>query len=328
MALDMATQRVGRFPSKRMGGPSWYGVFGDMNMPDDDHYFYNLFEKEKPKGFTLFRQPGGLIEKDGIYLPNPEAENIKNLPGGHEYYLRQVAGKSREWIKVFLLAQYGTVTDGRPVYPEWSDEAHAKACIASLSRSLPLILGFDYGLTPACAICQLSDRGRLIVVAELFAKDMGIRQFASEIVKPFLLNNFHGYSFQACGDPAGVSRKDTDEKTCFMELAEQGIPAVPATSNAFIARREAVVKFLTKMVDGKPGLLVDPDCDMLRRGFNGRYQYRRLQVVGAERFKDIPDKNDYSHIHDALQYACLYALSMNNSTEWSKKIEYPKLGIV
>jgi hypothetical protein len=326
--IDMLTQRIGRYPPVKNGGPTWSGLIMDTNPPDDDSWYYRLAEKEHPKDWEFFRQPGGLLEKDGEFTPNPEAENVPNLPGGYNYYLRQIAGKSSDWIKVFLLGQYGTIADGRPVYPEWNDEIHAKVCIQSLNVNLPLILGFDYGLTPACVICQLTDRGRLLVVAELFAKDMGIRQFARDIVKPFLLNNFQKYHFQACGDPAGVSRKDTDERTCFMELADEGIPAVPASSNTFVARREAVAKFLNKMVDGKPGILVDPACDMIRRGFNGRYQYRRLQVVGAERFKDIPDKNDYSHLHDALQYAALYALSMNNSVEWSKKIEYPKLGIV
>jgi len=326
-ALDMASQRVGRYPPQRWGGASWYGVMGDTNMPDDDHYIYRLFETEKPKGYTLFRQPGGLKEERGEYVPNPGAENIKNLPGGYEYYLRQVAGKSKEWIKVFLLAQYGTISDGRPVYPEWNDELHCRK--TSVYPNLPILLGFDYGLTPACVICQVSPRGQLLVVDELFAKDMGIRQFARDVVKPHLAMNYPKHSIQAVGDPAGMSRKDTDEKTCFMELAEEGIAAVPASTNAFIGRREAVAKYLTRLVDGKPALMVDPKCDMVRRGFNGRYQYKRLQVVGEDRYRDVPDKNDYSHLHDALQYAALHSLTMNNSQEWSKPINYPKkTGIV
>jgi len=326
VALDMCSQRVGRYPSMRIGGPSWYGVFGDTNMPDDDHWAYRLFEKEKPKGYTLFKQPGGLLEKDGGYIPNPLAENVKNLPGGYEYYLRQVAGKNKEWIKVFLLAQYGTVSDGKPIYPEWNDDIHCRK--VSPYPNLPLLLGFDYGLTPACVVCQITPRGQLVVLAELFAKDMGIRQFARDVVRPFLAMNFHGYSIQACGDPAGMSRSDTDEKTCFMELAEEGIACVPAITNSFVGRREAVAKYLTRLVDGHPALLVDPGCDMIRRGFNGRYQYRRLQVVGEERYKDVPDKNDFSHLADALQYAALHSQNMNIGSDWAKKIVYPKGGIV
>lgn len=326
-ALDMATQRVGRYPPKRLGGPTWYGVFGDTNMPDDDHYLYRLFEREKPKGYTLFKQPGGLIEQDGAYLPNPLAENIANLPGGHEYYLRQLSGKSKEWIKVFLLAQYGTISDGKPIYPEWNDDIHCRR--VEVLPGVPLLLGFDYGLTPACVICQMSPRGSFHVLAELQAKDMGIQQFARDVVKPFLALNFSGHGFQACADPAGLARSDTDEKTCFQFLAEAGIACVPASTNAFVGRREAVASYLTRLSDGKPTFVLDPSCDILRRGFNGRYQYKRLQVVGDERYRDVPDKNEYSHLADALQYAALHSLNMNQSEDWSKPLKYPeKAGIV
>lgn len=57
------------------------------------------------------------------------------------------------------------------------------------------------------------------------------------------------------------------------------------------------------LIDGNPGLLVSPKCKTLRKGFQGGYQYRRLQVSG-DRYTDKPDKNQYSHIHDAMQYVC------------------------
>lgn len=325
-ALDMATQRVGRYPSSRRGGPTWYGVFGDTNMPDDDHYLYKLAEVEKPEGFKFFHQPGGLVERNGEYLPNPAAENIQNLPGGHEYYLRQVPGKKKDWIKVFLLAQYGSITDGRPVYQEWNDELHCRK--VTLIPGRPLLLGFDYGLTPACAICQVSPRGQLLVVDELFGEGMGIRQFARDVLKPHLAMNYAGFRVVGVGDPAGMSRAQTDEKTCFMELAEEGIACVPASSNSFVARREAVAKYLTRMVDGNPAFLLDPRCDMLRRGFNGRYQYKRVAVSGADRFRDVPDKNDYSHLADALQYAALHSTTFDLSGDAGQPIKYPKMGIV
>ena len=42
---------------------------------------------------------------------------------------------------------------------------------------------------------------------------------------------------------------------------------------------------------------------MLRKGFNGGYQFRRLNV-GGEKYADKADKNDFSHPHDATQYLC------------------------
>ena len=59
---------------------------------------------------------------------------------------------------------------------------------------------------------------------------------------------------------------------------------------------------MRRLVDGGPGFLLDPSCKTLRRGFQGGYCYRRVQVAGEDRYQDKPDKNRYSHPHDALQY--------------------------
>jgi hypothetical protein len=296
-------------------------------MPDDDHWIYRIFEEDKPEGFKVFKQPGGLIDQGGgIYIPNEEAENVKNLPGGYDYYLKQSAGKGKEWIKVYLCAQYGTIAAGKPVYNEYNDDLHCREVKPYVGQ--PLLLGFDYGLTPACVVCQVTPRGQLRVFADLLGNDMGIRQFARDAVKPFLAMNFPGYKIQATGDPAGNRRADSDEKTCFMELAEAGIPAMPAITNEFLARREAVAGYLTKLIDGEPGLVVHPSARFIRKGFNGGYHYKRIQVTGDERYRDVPDKNDYSHPHDALQYAALFSKTFHASQDFGKKISYPQLGVV
>jgi hypothetical protein len=317
-AFDMAMQRTGRFPPKRDIGPTWSGVLLDTNPPDTDHWWFKVFEEESPDGWEVYHQPGGLLLEKDKYLPNPEAENISNLPNGYDYYLRQLPGKTKEWIKVFLLGQYGVVISGKPVYPEYNDDLHCREI--SPIKGKPLLIGLDYGLTPAAIICQLSARGQLLVLDELCAEDMGISQFARDVLRPHLQTAWNGYTFQAVGDPAGNSRAESDEKTCFMELAEQGIPASPAISNDFLKRREAVAKFLTRLIDGKAALLVHPRCTNIRKGFMGGYCYKRLQVSG-ERYRDVPDKNSYSHPHDALQYAALYTQFMDNLS-FVKPIQY------
>jgi hypothetical protein len=60
------------------------------------------------------------------------------------------------------------------------------------------------------------------------------------------------------------------------------------------------------MVEGQSGMLIDYRCRTIIKGFEGGYQYRRVQVSG-ERYSDKPEKNMYSHIHDALQYLMLGA---------------------
>jgi hypothetical protein len=303
--FDMVTQRVGRFPPKTKGGPSWNGVILDTNPPDDDSWYYKFAEEERPEGWEFFKQAGGLYKEGDAYVPNPDAENVDNLPNGYQYYLNQLGGKQDDWINIFLLGNYGTTADGKPVYPEFRDKIHTSEKPLEPIRGLPIILGWDFGLTPACVIMQMTARGQVIVLREYVAEDMGIRQFANEVIKPALINEFAGFSRFSVGDPAGNIRAQTDERTCYQELLECGIPSEPASTNDFVPRRESVAFFLTKMADGMPGFVLDPSCKQLRRGFNGRYRYERLKTSGPARFRDRPIKDEMSHIHDALQYACL-----------------------
>jgi hypothetical protein len=307
--FDMVTQRVGRFPPKREGGPVHPCVIMDTNPPDDDSYIYK-FDEDKPQGFAFFHQPGGLTMRvengKAIYEPNPDAENVFNLPQGYAYYQNMLAGKTDDWIKVFVLGQYGTTADGKPVYPEYNDKTHVAPEELTVNPGLPIYLGWDFGLTPSCIIGQISAKGQLLILEELVAEDMGIRQFATDVVKPVLLNKYQRNKFISVGDPAGMNRSQTDERTCFQELFEAGIATEPANTNDFIPRRESVAFYLNRMASGEPGFLLSPNCKTLRKGFIGGYRYERLKVAG-ERYRDRPVKDKFSHPHDALQYLCLKA---------------------
>lgn len=311
--LHALTGRVGRFPAKIDGGCSWSGIIMDTNPPDTDHWWYLHAEEETPEGWAFYAQPPAIVwnEKAGCWQENPLAENVRNHSNGIQYWLRQVAGKVKEWIKVFLCGEYGAVLDGKVVYPEYNDDLHHTDNEIAYATNLPLGLGFDFGLTPACIFGQVTPRGRLIVMDELCAKDMGIRQFLRDCVIPHLHTFYPGIKkILVVGDPAGNSRAPTDEKTCFDELRAAGFHPVGAPTNAFIPRREAVAGFLNKLVDGKPGLVLGPKAKILRKGFLGGYHYRRVAVSGADRFTEEPNKNEFSHPHDGLQYLALMGSSL------------------
>jgi len=108
------------------------------------------------------------------------------------------------------------------------------------------------------------------------------------------------------GDPAGDFRSQTDERTPFQILRQYGLNAKPAPSNDVALRIESVDAALTRMIDGGAAFLVDKSCLNLKKGFNGGYHYRRLQTSG-DRYDEKPNKNRYSHVHDALQYLMIGA---------------------
>lgn len=305
---------IGRYPSMDAAngfrGASWHGMILDTNSPDDDHWWYKLDEQFRrgeldPKVWEFFTQPGGLVERDGRFAENPEAENQENLPQG--YYLNRSVGKSKDHIRVYYCNQYGFVVEGKPVHPDYVDAVH---CAPEILRPVPgrtIYIGIDFGLTPACTLGQRLVNGRWHVIDELVTERMGITSFAQELRRK-LSAEYPGYSFDVGGDPAGSQEAQTDERTCFQILETNGIPARPAYhNNDPILRREALDEPLRRMIDGKPGILISPKCTVLRKALAGGYCYKRLQVVGSDRFHDKPDKNRFSHVAEASEYMLMVA---------------------
>ncbi|ODB82746.1 hypothetical protein A3193_18530 [Candidatus Thiodiazotropha endoloripes] len=319
--IDMLQGRVGRYPAMKNGGATWSGVILDTNPPDVDHWWYKLFEEERPKGWSIYKQPSG-IGKD--------AENIANLPTS--YYGRLMQGKNQQWIDVYVKGKYGFISDGKAVYPEFNDQVHIATEDLSPVEDEPIYIGIDFGLTPAAMIAQRLGDGRWIWLEEVVSKDMGALRFSEELGR-VLRDKYQGYEFRIYGDPAGDQRAQTDETTPFEILNANGIPAEPAPTNDFILRRESVAKALTTMVDGKPGLLMSPGCINARKGMSGGYCYKRIQVSGDERYRDVPDKGMFSHICEAGQYLMVGAgegralIKSKRRTNWSEPLIYPGIGL-
>jgi hypothetical protein len=280
--------RVGRFPAKIDGGCSWYGLIADTNPPDSDSWWYTLFEERRPANVEVFKQPSGL---------SPDAENKENLPPN--YYENLLASYDTETAKVYVHGEYGFVTDGKPVYPEYNDNLHCSDKV-SLIPGVEVDRGWDFGLTPACIISQMTPKGQWLIIDEVVAEDMGIERFADEVLRHCAENYPNVKKWVDTGDPAGNSRSETDEKTCFQIMKAKGINVEPGEQTPTI-RIESVKKPLNYLVGGQPAFLMHPRCKVLRKGFQGGYQFRRKKVSG-EHYTDVPDKNKYSHPHDGAQY--------------------------
>ena len=301
---DAMDGRVGRYPSMKDVGPSWHGIIADTNPPDTDSWIYKLFEEQvitDPRianKFRMFKQPSGL---------SSEAENTKYLR--KDYYTDMCIGKSPDYIKVYVEGEYGYVRDGKPVWGNYTDGLHLSEEPILPVRGIPIIVSFDFGLTPAAIFCQQHSNGRFTVFDELCGQDMGLKRFVRDVVRPHLFANYGGLPIIATGDPAGVRRSETDEVTAYMILRDCGINAKPARTNSFLARFNAVDSLLMKLVGGKAAFQLDKRCKVLHKGFLGEYKFRRLKVTGDDRYVDSPDKNEFSHPHDALQYAAMLAES-------------------
>lgn len=318
--------RVGRFQPVKPENPDdppLYNAFGtiiDTNAPNERNWVKRLEVDEKPDKVLFFVQPPGLIKTTDdsgnvVYLDNNEenakrfgirpAENIKHLKNGFGYYRKMLVGGDEDEIRRWCCNEFGTSVDGKPIYTSWSRARHVRDDLQFL-RGWPLILGTDFGLTPAMVFLQPGPDGIIRVLDELPSEDMTLDAFIETMLKPKLIERF-GWPMKCppimnyC-DPAGEQRMQDYGGTCIKLLNDRGFPSAPCPdmSNDFRTRRDAVDKLLR---EGR--MLVDSRCKMLIAGFDGHYCYKKMRgsFDGDEHYAQGPDKsNPFTHIHDSLQY--------------------------
>ena len=294
--VDAMSKRIGRFPSAKDGGPTWFGMWGDTNPPTMDTWWYYQLERLSPvdgvspnnNGWAVFKQPSGR---------SIHAENIENLPEG--YYDTQ--GRSEEYIRVYIDGEYGLSLAGTPVYKYFRPDYHMASSTLRpiVNGSRPVIVGMDLGLTPAAALMQQDARGRVLVLDEAVSFDMGIQRFVRTVLKPLLYERFTGCPVLVVTDPAGVQRAQTDERSAVDIIKAEGLKVIPASTNSITARVNAVDEFLMRQVDGDPAFLLDPRCTRLKAAMMGGYRYKKKQ-------EGVIEKNQHSHIAEALQYGMLH----------------------
>jgi len=293
--FDMLDGRIGRYPSKAMGGAIWSGIILDTNPPDDDGWLARYFEVDAPETSAIYRQPSGLSDR---------AENVENLP--QDYYKTLAIGKSQDYVNVYIHGLNGFVKEGKPVFDKIFNSTLHVANEAFVSAAGDnLLIGFDFGLTPAAVICRVTPRGYVQVLEELVSENMGIERFLDDMLLPLLATKYRDGMLTCVGDPAGQQRSQTDERTCYEIIRKKGLQITAAASNDLAARLGAVEGLLRRLTDGKATFQVSPLCKRLIKGFNGGYCYRRINSGSGDKYTDKPDKNEYSHVHDALQYVCM-----------------------
>lgn len=203
-----------------------------------------------------------------------------------------------EWEREYELSWHTHA--GLPVYgDDFQPSVHISSVPIKAEIGLPLLRGWDFGLTPACIIGQLVGR-RLHLLAEVIGENLGATRFVPQVMEACAAA-FPGFTSFDFVDPAGFNRSESEETSCVDIMARHGLRPI-AGEMTYEKRLGAVVEFLTTFDRGKPLLLVDPSCRVLIEGFRGGYQYPEPSSKRSVIRMDRPLKNSFSHPHDALQY--------------------------
>jgi hypothetical protein len=287
--------RLGRFPSRLNGGPTWFGLIMDSNPTDTDSPYYERLVVNPDKNWALFHQPSGV---------GPYAENLENLPQG--YYDNLLSERDPDWSDVYVRSEWGTSNAGQAVFRRSFDTAtHVHDMLAIINPMRPVMITMDFGRTPCALISQVDSYGRLLVFEEIVTEDIGLHAMVAERLKPKLLSEpYLGKRVFIVADPAGRERSQLSEENAFDVLKQAGFLAWPAPTNDIPPRLLAVEKILRQTIAGESALQISRiGCPTLVRAMASQYRYRKRRDGSLD---DVPEKNHpASDVADCLQYACL-----------------------
>ena len=316
--LSLGSNRVGRYPEPEdrpefADIAAYMGIFGDANAPMIGTHFHErmYLNREAHPTDRLFVQPGGF---------SANAENMFNLKRIRpDYYEAMAAQLDAYDIGRLIHNKPGYGRHGQPVHPNFDQEIHVATRSIDLDKYSPVYIGVDAGsnaLTPAATFNQRNYSGQWRTFAEIFIGkgQMNTQEFGHAIRQ--VMNsrcNHLGADVGAmlCIDPAAASRNAGSEYTTALELQHHtGIEAQLAPTNDPRMRRSAIDKLLKRMVAPRePAKIIDPSCKGLIQGYAGGFHYQRRGNVVSP----APQKNEFSHVCEADEYAPLTVDGMDAS---------------
>lgn len=315
-----------------------YGqIIGDFNAPDEDNWTFRVFHDEderkrmgealsaglpdgtRPIRIEFHNQPG---------YGQPGTENLQNVSAA--YYPRQIAAMK--------LAGHGDMIDrlvynrivylraGDPVFRrEFNRRIHVAEATIPPEAGVPLRVGLDQGFKGAAVVAQFLPPFHWHILAELHfpAERLMAAEFGRRLAD-LLDRRFPGWVVEAgWGDMAGEhgASQAADENATWNRLVGKaaGFRVRPQKigTNRLQPRLEAMRAPLEFVHAGRPGLLIDPSCKFLIRGFEARYVWKDEVDANGDKRK-VPDKSlTEANVMDAAQYLLLSEHRANGTSPLS-----------
>lgn len=345
--LTVGIGRIDRWPARQhfAGLPldlqSYGQIVGDMNAPDEDNWTFTVFHDEderkrmadlltaelpegtKPITIEFCNQPG---------YGEPGCENTQNL--SPSYYPRQIASMQLagrgDMVDRMVRNKVTYLRVGDPVWRrEFQRRIHVSDGPLTFIPDLPLLIGLDQGFKGAAIIAQCEGFYRWRILGEMhFPDDRLMAQVFGQRLADMIETRWPQARIEAgWGDMAGehgASHAADENATWNMMVGRAAnfrVRPQRIGTNRIQPRLEAVRAALEAPIEaGAPGLLIDPSCRFLIRGFEARYVWKEETDNSGDKRK-IPDKSfTEANVHDALQYLLLSGHSANGSSPYAKRM--------
>jgi hypothetical protein len=280
--LDGLTMRVGRYPAKKDGGATWWGVWADTNPWAESSEYAELFANP-PDGFEIFRQPSGLSD---------DAENRENLPAG--YYQRMMAGKDSEWVDEYVHGKNPRADKGS-IYGKLLADLAERGRIGEFDHPKDGVYAtFDLGVSDSTAIWfwRLNKHGVPDFIDWYECSGEGFEHYRQVLQDK-------GYQYRKIWLPHDARQRTFQTGISTLELFAKEFPGLVAvTPELTVAGGIEATRWLFE----KPVRFKESTCaDGLRRLKAYRYQWDEDRKV----FSRQPLHDWTSHTADAVRYvAC------------------------
>ena len=274
------------------------------NPPDRHHYQYKMYcEGVNPRSGSTDRMKGA--DKYAAFWMS----TYDNRDAVTAEYIQDLEEKPENWKRTFLFGEPGFVEHiGLAIYAQTFDtDRHVNFDGLKHDRNKPLLRGWDMnhnGHFKACVIAQMDEHGTLRVLDELVTDRPGIEPFVEDVYRTCNIYYPTMVPGQDYVDPAATEVSQVGMLSPTDLMAKHGFVAIPGDKHLNL-RHNAVNTLLSNSPKaGHPGIIIDGTrCHMLLQGFQGGYKYK-IRDESEMIISPQPDKNIYSHPHDALQYLC------------------------
>lgn len=284
---------------RRQKGMKYYIAKLAQNNPDENHWTYRRFVDpgtiptpqdkllpEQASGFTLWH--------------TDQAENLKNLPPGYYESLRNQWSHRPDFVQRFVEGQFGYISKGQKVTPEWSDNVHLTTGLAPIKGS-QLWLLWDFGLNPTCVITQVTPMRHWNMIESFVGDGIGVEELITMHVKPTLESTYKGFIWGHVGDPMGKMREQSSSKRSAVKVIKKELGGKWFDGPVRIEERISPLKAaLRQLVGGKGMIQVDRDkCKEVYLALRGGWHYH---IARSGLVSENPQKDEHSHPGDAVSY--------------------------
>ena len=283
-----------------------------ISTPDGEGNLHHELVTGKIEGVTVFQLN---------YRDHPKRR--PDTQSGKAWYEKARKGVPEvDWLRE-QEGSFDTYVEAGWYQGEWNDNSAANL-VDWDGRSL-IRRGWDFGyLRPACTWSYVNKHKQWCVMHELLGDNVDIQEFAKTVLD-ISKAKYPGAVFYDCGDPACIQRKPIRDQlghnTEWDILKNMGIE-IQFDQITPLSRRDGhrmVRRLLMTRDDGRFGLIIDPGCEDLIKGFRGGY--RRPEGAKA-RALELEEQNKadnrFRHLHDALRYAIMQTLGRESLPEYNE----------